>query len=375
MLEQQIRRGRQRHGSAGMSIADFLYGIHGENADRVHSARIEIGPGQGRVRHAVEPSEDPRRLRGMTSASSLASGKSAADTSDGWRRRVAAYVALTKPRIIELLLVTTIPVMFLAAQGVPDLVRVLATLIGGALAAGGANALNCYLDRDIDALMARTEARPSATGEISARATINFGMTLSVVSVVWLVLTVNLWSAALAAGAIVFYVVGYTMILKRRTPQNIVWGGIAGCFPVLIGWSAVTNSLTWAPIMLFLVVFFWTPPHYWPLSIRLRDQYATAGVPMLPVVASERVVTQQIVIYSWVMVGVSLLVIPVAETGPIYSLAAAALGAWFLVEAHLLRRRVMTGQDDPRPMRLFHGSIGYLTLLFLAVGADPFITW
>ena len=311
----------------------------------------------------------------MTSASSLASGKSAADTSDGWRRRVAAYVALTKPRIIELLLVTTIPVMFLAAQGVPDLVRVLATLIGGALAAGGANALNCYLDRDIDALMARTEARPSATGEISARATINFGMTLSVVSVVWLVLTVNLWSAALAAGAIVFYVVGYTMILKRRTPQNIVWGGIAGCFPVLIGWSAVTNSLTWAPIMLFLVVFFWTPPHYWPLSIRLRDQYATAGVPMLPVVASERVVTQQIVIYSWVMVGVSLLVIPVAETGPIYSLAAAALGAWFLVEAHLLRRRVMTGQDDPRPMRLFHGSIGYLTLLFLAVGADPFITW
>lgn len=312
----------------------------------------------------------------MTSASSVAPGDTVgAETSSRWRRRTAAYIALTKPRIIELLLVTTIPVMFLAAGGVPDLLLVLATLVGGALAAGGANALNCYLDRDIDALMARTEARPSATGEISARATINFGMTLSIVSVLWLVATVNLWSAALAAGAIVFYVVGYTMILKRRTPQNIVWGGIAGCFPVLIGWSAVTNSLTWAPIILFLVVFFWTPPHYWPLSIRFRDQYATAGVPMLPVVASERVVTRHIVIYSWVMVVTSLVLIPVAPTGPIYSIAAAVLGSWFLLEAHLLRRRVMSGDIDPRPMRLFHGSIGYLTLLFLAVGADPFLSW
>jgi protoheme IX farnesyltransferase len=209
-----------------------------------------------------------------------------------WR----AYLALTKPRIIELLLVTTIPTMFLAAGGFPNWTLVAWTLIGGSLAAGGANVLNCYLDRDIDALMHRTANRPSATGQISARANIIFGIALSLLSVITLQLTVNTLSAVLAALAIAFYVFGYTMLLKRRTSQNIVWGGAAGCMPVLIGWSAVTNSLSWAPVVLFMIVFLWTPPHYWPLSLRYKDEYERAGVPMLPVEESPLEVVRQILI-------------------------------------------------------------------------------
>jgi protoheme IX farnesyltransferase len=284
-----------------------------------------------------------------------------------------AYVALTKPRIIELLLVTTIPTMFLAAEGFPELAVVCWTLLGGALSAGGANVLNCYFDRDIDALMHRTQARPSATGQISPRNTMTFGLILSALSVILLAVTVNALSAALSAGAIAFYVVIYTLLLKRRTSQNIVWGGAAGCMPVLIGWSAVTGSLSWTPLVLFLIVFFWTPPHYWPLSLRFKEDYARAGVPMLPVEESALTVAKQIVWYSWVLFAVSWALIPVADMGIFYHVAAVLLGTAFLVEAYGLRDRVKKDLDDLKPMRLFHWSITYLSLLFLAIGIDPFL--
>jgi protoheme IX farnesyltransferase len=291
------------------------------------------------------------------------------------RQAVSGYVALTKPRIIELLLVTTVPTMFLAEGGIPSLWLVAATLIGGAMAAASANTLNCYLDRDIDMVMHRTERRPLATGLVSPREALVFGVVLGVLSVAWLGLAVGYLAAALAFGAIAFYVGVYTMALKRRTPQNIVWGGAAGCMPVLIGWAAVTGSLTWTPVVLFGVIFFWTPPHYWPLSLRFRDDYAAAGVPMLPVVADVVVVAQRIAIYSWVMVAVSLLLWPVAPMGPFYGVSAAVLGAGFLVEAHRLlgrAHRVQAGASID-PMRLFHWSITYLTLLFVAVAIDPLL--
>lgn len=291
-------------------------------------------------------------------------------------RTVRGYVALTKPRIIELLLVTTVPAMMLAEGGFPPLSLVLATLVGGSLAAGSANALNMYLDRDIDAEMKRTGHRPLVTGDVSPRGALVFGLALGVLAVLFLVATVNVLSAGLALAAILLYVVGYTMLLKRRTPQNIVWGGVAGCLPTLIGWSAVTNGLTWAPFVLFGIVFLWTPPHYWPLSMRFRDDYAAAGVPMLPVVADPVEVGTQIVRYSWAMVLCSLLLIPAAHTGPIYTVGAVVFGGAFLVEAHNLLRRAKQGATttaELAPMRLFHGSITYLTLVFLAVALDPLI--
>jgi protoheme IX farnesyltransferase len=286
---------------------------------------------------------------------------------------VAAYVALTKPRIIELLLVTTVPAMFLAAGGVPPVGLVLATLLGGSLAAAGANTLNCYLDRDIDAVMRRTGHRPLATGAVSPRAAVVFGAVLGVVSIVWTALLVGSLAAWLTAAAIAFYVVVYTLGLKRRTSQNIVWGGAAGCMPVLIGWAAVTGSLAWPPVVLFAVIFFWTPPHYWPLSLRFVDDYARAGVPMLPVVAPPVTVARQVVVYSWAMVAASLVLVPVAHMTVAYAVAAAVLGAWFLTEAYGLLGRVRSGAPDLRPMRLFHGSITYLTLLFVAVALDPLL--
>lgn len=289
----------------------------------------------------------------------------------GLRRKVQAYVSLTKPRIIELLLVTTVPAMFLASDGFPDLRLLVVTLVGGMLAAGGANTLNCYVDRDIDQVMVRTGHRPLVTGEVSPRGALAFGLVLSVVSVALFAALTNLLSAALTALAILAYVVGYTLLLKRRTPQNIVWGGAAGCMQVLIGWSAVTGSLALAPAILFAVLFFWTPPHYWPLSIKFRRDYEAAGVPMLPVVASARRVAVEIVIYSWAMVISSLLLVPVAHTGPVYAIVAAVLGGWFLLEAYRLLSRYRRGVD-PRPMRLFHLSITYVSLLFLAVAAIPF---
>lgn len=286
-----------------------------------------------------------------------------------WR----AYLALTKPRIIELLLVTTIPTMFLAAGGFPDWALVCWTLLGGTLAAGGANVLNCYLDRDIDALMHRTAHRPSATGQISGSKIVAFGLVLSALSVLVLASTVNLLSAGLAIFAIAFYVIGYTMLLKRRTSQNIVWGGAAGCMPVLIGWSAVTGSLSWTPVLLFLIVFFWTPPHYWPLSLRYKEDYAAAGVPMLPVTDTPHTVAKQIIIYSWVMVATTIALIPVAGMTWLYSAIAIASGALFIYEAYALRSRVRRDLPDLNPMKLFHWSITYLSLVFLAIGIDPFI--
>jgi heme o synthase len=289
--------------------------------------------------------------------------------------RVGAFVALTKPRIIELLLITTVPVMFLAQHGVPDLLLVLYVVVGGYLSAGGANALNMYIDRDIDALMHRTERRPLVTGMVSPRECLVFGIALAVASTVWLALLVNPLSAALALAALLFYVFVYTLGLKRRTSQNIVWGGIAGCMPVFIGWAAVTGSLSWAPVVLFLVIFFWTPPHYWPLSMKVKDDYANAGIPMLPVIATNEAVAKQIVAYSWVMVAVSLALWPLAHTSLLYPVSAVVLGAFWLKEAHGLLARARAGVVGAKlkEMRLFHWSITYLTLLFVEIAIDPFL--
>ena len=299
-----------------------------------------------------------------------------ADGPVGVRDVVAAYVGLTKPRIIELLLLTTVPVMFLAQRGVPPLGLVVATVVGGTISAGSANALNCVYDADIDERMRRTRRRALPRHLVSTRAALIFGLVLGVVSTLWLGLLVNWLSAGLALAANVFYVVGYTMILKRRTSQNIVWGGAAGCFPALIGWTAVTGSLAWAPVVLFLVVFFWTPPHFWALAIRYREDYAAAEVPMLPVVADARTVAKHIVRYAYVMVAVSLLLWPVADTGWLYPVAAVVLGAAFLVEAHRLQRRAEASDDvvTLKPMRLFHWSNTYLSLLFVAVALSPLLT-
>jgi heme o synthase len=294
----------------------------------------------------------------------------------GMTHIIGAYVGLTKPRIIELLLLTTVPVMFLAERGVPSLGLVVATVVGGTLSAGSANALNCVYDADIDQRMRRTRRRALPRHIVSSRAALLFGLLLGVVSTLWLGVFVNWLSAGLALAANVFYVVGYTMILKRRTTQNIVWGGAAGCFPALIGWTAVTGQLAWAPVVLFLVVFFWTPPHFWALAIRYREDYAAAEVPMLPVVAGARVVARQIVAYSYVMVATSLVLWPVASTGWFYPLVAVVLGAAFLVEAHLLLARSRRSDDvvDLKPMRLFHWSNMYLSLLFVGVALDPLLT-
>ncbi|WP_424892701.1 heme o synthase [Streptomyces sp. XH2] len=289
--------------------------------------------------------------------------------------RAKAFVALTKPRVIELLLMTTVPVMFLAAQGVPDLWLVLATCIGGYLSAGGAGAFNMWYDRDIDALMDRTSQRPLVTGMVSPKECLVFASVLTVGSTLWFWFLVNPLSAMLSLGANAFYVVIYTMILKRRTAQNIVWGGIAGCMPVIIGWSAVANSVSWAAVVLFLVIFFWTPPHYWPLSMKVKDDYERVGVPMLPVIAGNKAVAKQIVLYSWVMVLVSLSLQPLGYTGWFYTVVAAALGGFWLKEAHALQLRANAGITGAKlkEMRLFHWSITYVSLLFVAVAVDPFL--
>ncbi|MFT4305802.1 MAG: heme o synthase [Microbacterium sp.] len=285
---------------------------------------------------------------------------------------VRAYVELTKPRVLELLLVTTVPVMILAQGGLPSLWLVLATVVGGSLSAGSAAAFNMYLDRDIDAHMQRTENRPLVTGEVSPRGALIFAWTLAVVSTLWLLATTNWLSAALSAAAIFFYVVVYTMLLKRRTEQNIVWGGIAGCFPVVIGWSAVTGTLSWGAGILFVLVFLWTPPHYWPLSMKYKDDYEDVDVPMLGATRNGSQVGLQVVLYAWATVACSLLLIPVAQMGLVYGVAAFVLGGWFLYESHRMYSRAVRG-TEPRPMRVFHASITYLTLLFVAIAVDPLL--
>jgi heme o synthase len=293
-----------------------------------------------------------------------------------WKDVLAAYVGLTKPRVIELLLLTTVPVMFFAARGVPSLELVIATVIGGTFSAGSASVFNCVYDRDIDEQMRRTRRRALPRHIVSPRAALVFGVALGILSTLILGLFVNWLSAGLSVGANAFYVIVYTMLLKRRTTQNIVWGGIAGCFPALIGWTAVTDHLAWAPVVLFLVVFFWTPPHTWALALRYRDDYAQVDVPMLPVVKSARVVAGQIVAYSWVMVLTSLALWPVASTGWLYPVCAVVLGAVFLVQAHRMLARTKGTEELARiqPMHLFHSSNLYLSLLFVAVAVDPLIT-
>ena len=288
----------------------------------------------------------------------------------------AAYVGLMKPRVIELLLLTTVPVMFFAARGVPDLGLVVATVVGGTLSSGSASALNCVYDRDIDEQMRRTRRRALPRHIVSPVSATVFGVVLGIVATAVLWTWVNPLSAWLALAAEVFYLVGYTVLLKRRTTQNIVWGGLAGCFPALIGWTAVTGALAWPPVVLFLVVFFWTPPHTWALALRYREDYANVDVPMLPVVAPAERVGRQIVLYSWAMVATSLLLWPVADTGWVYPAAAAVLGAVFLVEAHRMWRRTRGTEDLSRiqPMRLFHSSNLYLSLLFVSVALDPLLT-
>jgi len=282
------------------------------------------------------------------------------------RERVAGYVALTKPRIVELLLVTTVPTMFVAQGGVPSIWLMVATVLGGTLAAGGANAVNMVVDRDIDSLMERTNQRPLVRGVMTPRAAMVFAVAIEVAAFAWLVATVNLLSAVLAVSATLFYVFVYTLWLKRSTTRNIVIGGAAGAAPVLIGWSAVTNSLTWAPIVLFLVIFYWTPPHFWALAIRYREDYSTAGVPMLPSVVSLRETSDRILYYTAVMVALTVLFWQVAGMGTLYLVSALVLGAGFAAFAVMVRRN----PTERTAMRLFSFSITYVTLLFGAIAVD-----
>ena len=288
---------------------------------------------------------------------------------------VRAYVALTKPRIIELLLVTTVPAMMLAAGGWPSWRLLVATLVGGTLAAGAANVFNCWYDRDIDRLMHRTERRPLPMGEISPRGALVFGVVLTVVSTLLLATTTTLLAAGLALGAIGYYAVIYTMVLKRHTRHSTLFGGVPGAAPVLIGWAAVTGSLAWPAVVFFGVVFCWQMPHFWALAMRFRADYERAEVPMLPVVATPRSVGRQTVVWTWLTVAVSLLLWPVGRDhgiGWLYTAAAAGLGLWFAIEAHRLLARIRRGAET-KPMQLFHISISYMALLSVAVILDVLI--
>ena len=288
--------------------------------------------------------------------------------------RVKAYVALTKPRIIELLLITTVPTMFVAKQGVPSLGLVALTLLGGTLAAGGANAINMVIDRDIDRLMERTKNRPLVTGAMSPTAALVFALILEALAFVQLTVTVNLLSAILAVSATAFYVFIYTIWLKRRSKQNIVIGGAAGAVPVLVGWAAVTNSLAWAPVLMFLVIFIWTPPHFWALAVRYRDDYAAADVPMLPVVASMERTAVEILVYTVALVATTALLGVVAHLGAIYAVTALILGAMFIFSSTKLVQLARANKAaEKAAMRLFSFSISYLSLLFIAMAVDVLV--
>lgn len=298
--------------------------------------------------------------------------QSAQSSRIGFKRKFSAYVSLTKPRVMELLLAVTIPTMFLAQNGIPSLLLVLVVLVGGMMSAGSAGAFNCYIDRDIDRLMNRTKGRPLVTGEVSDREALVFAWVLAIVSTVWFYFFTNLLATSLSVSAIAFYVIVYSLVLKRRTPQNIVWGGAAGGFPVLIGWAAVTGSLTWTPVILFLIIFLWTPPHYWPLSWRYREDYKSANVPMLTVVRGRVTVGLQIVLYAWATFAATLVLIPIGQMGWLYTVIAVVSGIWFVMESHLLYSRALK-HIDPKPMRLFHLSNAYLSLIFLAIAVDALL--
>jgi protoheme IX farnesyltransferase len=309
-----------------------------------------------------EPSAEALRAAEADDAEAAAGPRSLPDS-------VNAYLALTKPRIIVLLLITTVPAMILAAAGFPSIWLVLATLIGGTLAAGSANAINMYLDRDIDQVMRRTRQRPLPGHRVQPDESLRFGFVLAAVSFLFLAMTVNVLAATLALSAIAFYVFVYTMWLKRSTTQNIVIGGAAGAVPVLVGWAAVTGGLALPAWILFAVVFMWTPPHFWALAMRVQDDYAAAGVPMLPVVRGEDETRRQIFLYSLVLFGTTLLLVPVASMGPIYLSTAVVLGGAFVYRALRLWR---TPSDD-RAWKLFKFSILYLGALFAAVAIDALI--
>ncbi|WP_142271187.1 heme o synthase [Mycobacterium sp. AT1] len=283
------------------------------------------------------------------------------------RTTLLAYLALTKPRVIELLLVTTIPAMLLADRGTVDPLLILNTLFGGMLAAAGANTLNCVADADIDKVMKRTALRPLARAAVPTRHALIFGLVLTVGSFAWLWWTTNLLSGVLAVATIAFYVFIYTLLLKRRTSQNVVWGGAAGCMPVMIGWSAVTGTIQWPALVMFGIIFFWTPPHTWALAMRYKDDYKAAGVPMLPVVATERQVTKQILIYTWLTVLTTLAL--ALATGWLYAAVALLAGAWFLTMAHQLYSGVKRG-EPVKPLRLFLQSNNYLAVVFCALAVD-----
>ena len=287
---------------------------------------------------------------------------------------IKGYIALTKPRIIELLLVTTIPTMVVAANGIPGIWLMITTLIGGTLAAGGANTFNMVYDRDIDAIMERTKMRPLVTGVMTPRAATIFACVLELLSFGLLAWRVNFLSAWLAMGATAFYVFIYTIWLKRRSKQNIVIGGAAGAVPVLIGWAAVTNNLSWTPVLLFVIIFIWTPPHFWALAVRYRDDYAAANVPMMPVVASLRRTTLEIMIYSVIMWALTMLVGPAAHLGWVYALSATLLGGMFTFYAFKLYVHAREDKADVNEaMRLFHFSITYLTGLFVMMAVDVLV--
>ena len=310
----------------------------------LHADRFAGTPG----RDPAEPEPAPARTAGQS---------------------VRAYFLLTKPRIIELLLVTTVPTMFIAARGVPSPWLMAATLFGGTLSAASANVLNCYLDRDIDALMRRTARRPLPAHRVEPADALRFGLVLGVAGFVWLWATVNLLSAVLATSAILFYVFVYTIGLKRRSTQNIVIGGAAGAVPVLVGWAAVTGRVDLPALVLFAIIFYWTPPHFWALSLRYRDDYAAAGVPMLPVVRGAKETSTQILYYTVLLVAVTLLLYPAGRMGAVYLAAAVALGGAFIWRALELRRD-LTGR---RAIRLFSFSNIYLALLFCAMAVDAVV--
>ena len=292
----------------------------------------------------------------------------------GFARKAKAYLALTKPRVIELLLVSTLPTMIYAERGFPSIGLILATLVGGAFAAGSAGAFNCYIDRDIDKLMHRTENRPLVTGEVTPREALVFSWLLGAAR--------DRHPLVRRQPALGLARARRHRLLRRhlhddpQAPhrQNIVWGGAAGCFPVLIAWAAVTNTVQWPAVVLFMVIFLWTPPHYWPLSMRYGEDYRNANVPMLGAIAGAKVVSVQVVLYAWAMVACSLLLVPAGGAGWVYTVTAVVAGAWFLYESHALHTRAQGGDvSDKGAMKVFHGSISYLTLLFIALAVDPFV--
>ena len=322
------------------------------------------------VRGRVAPSRRTESAQAGPDCGPSAKGPATSPFRTRARVTVLAYLALTKPRVIELLLVTAIPAMLLAARGTVNPLLILNTLFGGMLAAGGANTLNCVADADIDKVMKRTARRPLARAAVPTRNALVFGLVLSVGSFFWLWLTTNLLSGLLAVATIAFYVFVYTLLLKRRTSQNVVWGGAAGCMPVMIGWSAVTGTIAWPALVMFAIIFFWTPPHTWALAMRYKDDYKQAGVPMLPAVATERQVTKQILIYTWLTVLTTLALAPAA--GWLYAAVAVAAGVWFLAMAHQLYAGVRAGQPV-KPLRLFLQSNNYLAVVFCALAVDSAI--